>query len=51
MQLVRSSTTASRELHKAVNLKTRGVSEKAKALWSMRDAKANEEVWYDRSSE
>ena len=37
------------ELHKAVNLKKPGTSQKAKALWSMRDAKTHGEAYYDRS--
>ena len=28
-----------------------GISKKAKALWTMRDAKTNGEAYYDRSSE
>ena len=62
MLSVRPSTKASRkewenmyckfvELHRAVNLEKLGVSKKARALWSMRDAKENVEAHNDLSSE
>ena len=39
------------EMHKAINLKKSSGSKKAIALWSMRDAKANGEAYYDRGGE
>ena len=38
-------------MHKAVNLKKPGTSQKAKGLRSIRGAKTNGEAHYDRSSE
>ena len=38
-------------MHKAVNLKKLGFTRKTKALWSMRDAKANGEAYYDQTNE
>ena len=40
-----------RRAAQAVNLKKPGVNRKAKALWSMRDAKANGEAHHDQSCE
>ena len=39
------------DVHEAVNREKLGISEKAKALWSMRDAKANGEACHDPRSE
>ena len=36
------------EMHEAINLKKSGGNKKTKALWSMRDAKAGGEAYYDR---